>query len=116
MEMSVESKQDRRRWPVLAAWGSLIAAVVILFVDWQFETRYLGTRGERPPMVLFFYLALVFASAVGGLAGVISLFGVRSWRNALVILPAALLGIVLNGYGVFLSLLGYALLGRNLGG
>ncbi len=44
------------------------------------------------------FLVLLLVSGAGGFAGVRSLFGVRSWRDALFIIPAALIGILMNGF------------------
>jgi hypothetical protein len=66
--------------------------------------------------VLRLYITLLVVSAMGGFAGIFSLFGIRSWRNALVILPGALLGICVNGCNALLCLGAYALEGSNLGG
>jgi len=43
-------------------------------------------------------LVLLLVSATGGFAGVRSLFGIRSWWNALFIIPGALFGILINGF------------------
>jgi hypothetical protein len=105
-----------RRIYVLAAWASPFAAVVFFTVFWLWGVNHEGRRGERPPAALLFYLLLLSASAVGGLAGVISLFGIRSWRHALLIIPGALLGIFLNGCIALFCYLAYALEGINPGG
>jgi hypothetical protein len=105
-----------RRIYVLAAWASPLAAVVFIVVFWLWGVNHEGKRGERPPAALLFYLLLLSASAGGGLAGVISLFGIRSWRHALCILPGALLGIFLNGCVALFCYLGYRLEGVNPGG
>jgi hypothetical protein len=116
MEADIDQRWKGRRFYVLAAWASLFAAVVISVVFWLQGVHHAGTRGERPPAVLLFYLFLFLVSAAGGLAGVISLFGIRSWRNALIIIPGALLGICINGFNAFMCLFAYALEGRNIGG
>ncbi len=41
---------------------------------------------------------------------------IRSWRNALFIIPGALVGICINGFNAFMCLYAYALVGRNMGG
>jgi hypothetical protein len=69
-----------------------------------------------PPTVLLFYVVLLLASAAAGPAGVISFFGIRSRRDALSIIPGALLGICINGCVVFMCMAAYLLEGRNLGG
>jgi len=99
-----------------AAWASALTAVVISVAMWVWFMNHHGTRGERSPAVLLFYLTLLSVSALGALAGLFSLFGTRSWRHALVILPGALLGICVSGNNAVLCLLAYALEGRNLGG
>lgn len=101
---------------VMAAWASPLAAAVIAAVFWLWIANHEGMRGERPPAVLLFYVILLSASVVGELAGVFSLFGIRSWRNALSIIPSALLGICGNGFNAFWCLFAYGLEGRNLGG
>jgi hypothetical protein len=101
---------------VWAAWASPSAGVVIAIALWALVVNHPGARGERPPAVLLLYVVLLLASATGGLAGVISLFGIRSWRNALSIVPGSLLGIGINGYLAFVCLVAYTLEGRNLGG
>ncbi len=116
MEKDTDQRWKGRRIYVVAAWASPLAAVVISVVLWQWFVNHLGTRGERAPAVLLFYLFLLLASVAGGLAGVISLFGIRSRRNALCIIPGALLGICANGCNAFMCLLAYALEGRNMAG
>ncbi len=116
MEKETDQRWKGRRIYVLAAWASPLAAVVISAVLWLWFANHLGTRGERASAVLPFYLFLLLASAVGGLAGVISLFGIPSRRSALCIIPGALLGICINGCNAFMCLLAYALEGRNMAG
>jgi hypothetical protein len=101
---------------VLAAWTSPLIAAVISLILWQWFVHHEGRRGEQATGVLVFYLFLLLTSALGGLAAVSSFFGIRSWRNALSIVPGALLGICINGYNAVMCLLAYALEGRNLGG
>jgi hypothetical protein len=116
MQSTTDPRWNDRRYYVWAAWASTLVAVVVSVVVWLWITNHEGRRGERVPAVLLFYLVLLSASAVGGLAGVVSLFGIRSRRHAISIIPGALLGICINGYVVFICLLAYALEGRNLGG
>ena len=111
-----ESPISDRRIYIVAAWASLLVAIVISIVMWQWIVNHEGSRGERAPAVLLFYLVLLLVSVVGGLAAAISLFGVRSWRNALLIIPGALLAVCINAYNAFICLLAYALEGSNLGG
>jgi uncharacterized membrane protein len=66
--------------------------------------------------VLLFYLVLLVVSVLGGLAGFVSLVGIQSGRNALVIIPGALLGIGISACNAIVCLLAYALEGENLGG
>jgi hypothetical protein len=56
------------------------------------------------------FLVLLLVSGAGGFAGVRSLFGVRSWWDALFIIPVALFGILINGFivcGCIGNLLGF---------
>ena len=66
--------------------------------------------------MLIFYLVLLAVSAIATLAGIASFFGIRSGRDALILVPGALLGIVSNAYLTVLCLFCYLLEGRNLGG
>ena len=116
MEKDTDQTWKGRRIYVLAAWASPFTAVVISLILWLWLVNHTGTRGERVPAVLFFYLILVFASVVGGLAGIISLFGIRSRRSAMFIIPGSLLGICINGCNAFMGLMAYALEGRNMAG
>jgi hypothetical protein len=116
MEKETDQRRKGRRIYVLAAWASPLAAVLISVVLWLWFVNHVGTRGERAPAALLFYLFLLLASAVGGLAGVMSLFGIRSRRSALCIIPGALLGICINGCNALLCLYAYALEGRNMAG
>jgi hypothetical protein len=101
---------------VWVAWPSSAAGVLVAAALWTLVVNHHSARGERPPAVLLFYVVLLLASTAGGLAGVVSLFGVRSWRTALSIIPGAVLGICLNGYLALVCLLAYALEGKNPGG
>jgi hypothetical protein len=112
----IDQGGNRRRIFMVSAWASPSVGVVIASVFWLWTEYHHGVRGERPPAVLLFYVVLLLASAAAGLAGVISLFGIRSWRDALSIIPGALLGICINGCVVLMCMLGYLLAGRNLGG
>ena len=105
-----------RRIHVWAALASLFAGIAISIIFWLWIAHHEGRRGERLPGVLLFYLILLFTSIVAGLTVIFSLFGVRSRWDALLIIPASLLGIGLNGYNAFMCYLAYALEGRNLGG
>jgi hypothetical protein len=105
-----------RRVYVWAAWASLFVGIVISIIFWLWLGYHEGRRGERLPGVLLFYLILLFTSVVAGLAGIFSLFGVRSRQDALLIIPASLLGVGINGYNAFMCYLAYALEGMNLGG
>jgi hypothetical protein len=104
--------------PVYAfvAWVSPVVGVVVSLVLWLWIVNHPSVRGERPMPALLFDLSLLVVSAVGGLAAVVSFFGIRSWTSALVIVPGALLGICINGANAVMSYLAYALEGRNLGG
>lgn len=116
MDNNADQSPKGRRSFVVAAWASPFSAIVISLVLWAWFANHIGTRGERPSAVLIFYLVLLGVSALGGLAGVISLFGIRSWRNAMVIVPGALVGLGISGCNAFVCLMSYALEGRNLGG
>jgi hypothetical protein len=105
-----------RRIYVWAAWVSLSAGIVISIIFWLWIWQHEGRRGDRPPAVMLFYLMLLFASVAAGLAGAFSLIGIRSWRDALLIIPASLLGVGVNSYNAFMCYLAHALEGMNLGG
>src|SRR5262245_55133097 len=116
MDTEVDKPGKTARISVLAAWGSPLVGAVISVILWQWLVNHLGTRGERPPGVLLFYLVLLFVSVAGALAGLASLWGIRSRRDALIIIPGALLGICLNICNAFFAFLSHALEGVNLGG
>ncbi len=78
---------------IVPAWASPLTAIAVSLALWAWIVNHHGTRGERAPAVLLLYLTLLLVSTLGGPAGFISLFGIRSWRNALVIIPGALLRI-----------------------
>src|SRR4051794_38404733 len=82
-----------RRFYVVAAWASPAVAMVLALAFWLWVMNHEGRRGDRPTAALLFYLFVFAASTVGGLAGAVSLFGIRSWWHALLILPGAALGI-----------------------
>jgi hypothetical protein len=105
-----------RRLYVVAAWASPAVALVLALAFWLWSMNHQGQRGDRSTAALLFYLFVFAASTAGGLAGAVSLFGIRSWRHALLILPGAALGVCANGYLAVIGLLSYALEGRNLGG
>ena len=112
---SIDMERDRRIH-VSAAWASLVAGVLISSVFWLWIVSHEGRRGERPSGALLLYIILFLASVLGGVAAILSLFGIRSRRDALLILLGALPGIAVNGWNVVLCLLAYALEGRNMGG
>jgi hypothetical protein len=116
MATNTDLPSKGRRIYVFAAWASPLAALAIAGVFWLWIASHQGTRGERQPAVLLFYVILLAASALAGLAGVFGLFGIRSWSNALLIVPGTLLGVGLSGCNIVMCLLAYALEGRNLGG
>src|SRR5437868_1287403 len=116
MERDADQRWKGQRIYVMAAWASPFTAVVISVALWLWFVNHQGTRGERSPAALLFYLTLFLVSTLGGLAGFIGLIGVRSWRNALLIIPGALLGICISGYNALMCFLAYALEGKNLGG
>ena len=116
MDAASAERNNGRRIYLWAAWGSPLVGVCTSVALWQWIMNHPGTRGERPPEALLFYVVVLLASAVGGLAGLVSLFGIRSRRGALLIIPGALLGMGINGCDAFYGLLAYLLEGRNLGG
>ena len=106
-----------RRIYVQMAWASLLAGIIISLVLWLWIEFHEGSRGQRPTGVLVFYIVLFLGNATGVVAGLVSLIlGTRSWRDALHIIPPAVLGIGINGCAAGFCLLGFALEGRNLGG
>jgi hypothetical protein len=107
---------ERRRIFKVSAWASPSAGVMIASVFWLWTEYHHGVIGERPPAVLLFYVVLLFVSAAAGLAAVISFFGIRSWRDALSIIPGALLGICINGCVVLMCMIDYVVEGKNLAG
>ncbi len=113
-----DTEQGRGGRPifVLMAWASPSAGVGIAIAFWELSVNYPRAQFERPPALLVLYVVLVLANAAGGLVGAISLFGIRSWRNALSIIPGAVLGISINGLLAFLCLLAYEFEGKKLGG
>ena len=113
-----DTEQSRSGRPIYvwAAWISPSVGAVIAATLWVLIVNHQGARGERSPSVLLFYIVLLLASAAGGLAAVVSLFGIRSWQDGLSIVPGALLGICINGFLAVVCLLSYVLEGKNLGG
>ena len=106
-----------RRIYVQMAWASLLAGIVISLVLWLWIEFHEGSRGQRPTGVLVFYIVLFLGNAAGIVVGLVGLIlGTRSWRDALLIIPPAVLGIGINGCAAAFCLLGFALEGRNLGG
>jgi|SRR5580698_8620970 hypothetical protein len=101
---------------VVTAWASSLVAVLISVVFWIWVTNHVGMRGQRSRGVLLFSLVLLLTSVAGVLAAAISLFGIRSRRSALLIVPGALLGICINGYNAVMWFLAYALEGTNPSG
>jgi hypothetical protein len=116
MDTDIENRGKARRVYVLAAWGSPLAGAVASVVLWQWIVNHSGVRGERPPGALLFDLLLLAMSVAGGLAGLLSLLGIRSWRSALVILPGALLGVCVNTGCALYALLAFAYEGVNPAG
>lgn len=109
-------RSGRRSLYVWLAWASPCAGVVLAAAFWAVAANEHGMRGERPSGVLLCYVAIAAAGAAGALAGAVSLFGVRSWRDALVIIPGAITAVAFNTSLTFMALYAYALVGRNLGG
>jgi hypothetical protein len=112
----MSDERKKRSAYVFVAWASPCVGVAISVAFWVWTVNHVGTRGERASTVLLLYLILLLASLAGVLAAVISLFGIRSRWNALLIVPGALLGTCLNGYNAAMWFLSYALEGRNPGG
>ena len=106
----------RRRWPVVAAWGSAAVALAVGLTLWAWLSSHSGTRGVRPPGTVTVYLSLFAVSVAGLMAGVVSLFGIRSWRTAWIVVPGAILGVGANACVSVLCLLAYAYEGVNPGG
>ena len=81
---------------VLAALASLCVGVVSCggAVLWGLSQMDMGVKEQGTAV----FLVLLLVSGAGGFAGVSSLFGIRSWRGALLIIPVALFGILLNGF------------------
>jgi hypothetical protein len=106
-----------RRWLfVRAAWASPLFEVLVAVVLWAWLINHQGNRGGRSTGVLAFYLALLVLSVLGVLVGLIALVGIRSWWDALVIVPGAILGLGLGSYNAIVCFLAHALEGKNLGG
>jgi hypothetical protein len=105
-----DSDQSKRSRPIYvwAAWASPSVAAVISVVLWLWIENHQGVAGQRAPAVVLFYVLLLLASAAAGLAAVIGLVGIRSKRNALNIIPGALLGICINSANAFFCVLAYA--------
>ena len=78
---------------VQMAWASLLAGIIISLVLWLWIEFHEGSRGQRPTGVLVFYIVLFLGNAAGVVAGLVGLIlGTRSWREALLIIPPAVLG------------------------
>jgi len=106
-----------RRIYVLLAWGSPASAAMVVLVLWLwFGYIHEGHRGVRADSVLAFYLMLLAVNAIASLAGMASVFGIRSWRGALIIVPGAILGVISNLYLVVVCLMCYLLEGKNMSG
>jgi hypothetical protein len=116
METEIEKSGEARRMYVLAAWGSPLAGAVVAVVLWQWIVNHVGVRGERPPGVVLLYLILLAISVAAGLAGLLSLLGIRSWRSALVLIPGALLGVFVNAGTAFYAVLAFVFEGVNPAG
>jgi len=93
---------------VLAAWASLCVGVVSCAGAVLWGLSQVDKVVQEKGTAVF--LVLVLLSAAGGFAGVSSLFGIRSWRDALLNIPVALIGILMNGFiglACILNLLGF---------
>jgi hypothetical protein len=101
---------------VVAAQVSALAALALAALLWTFLLLHDFRKGERPPAVLLFYVAILLANAAGALAGVYSLFGIRSWWTARSILPWALLGMGLNAFNACCCWLYFVFEGANFQG
>jgi len=96
MEKDTEQRSKSRCNYILAAWASLCAGVVnFAAFAWIINHPDGSMRNGRGTVV---FLVFLLTSAAGGFAGVRSLFGIRSWWNALFIIPGALFGILINGW------------------
>ncbi len=119
MKKDAEQRWKNRCNYVLAAWASLCVGVVS-FASLGLWGLYYGlnhmdgiNRGGMGDELVgaAVCLVLLLVSAAGGFAGVRSLFGIRSWWNALFIIPGALFGILINGFIVcacIANLLGFS--------
>jgi hypothetical protein len=111
-----DSDPSRRVRPIYvwAAWASPSSGATIALALWVMTERPPFAPGEGPVADSIIWLGLLLASVAGVLAGVISLFGIRSRRHALSIIPGALLGICSNGFLAFVCLLAYTFAGKNM--
>jgi hypothetical protein len=94
-----------RRGFVRAAWASPSVGVVLFIMcasAYIFYDRF--SIPEKINLKLFVQF-ITLASAAGGLAAVVSLFGVRSRWKALNIIPGAVLGILINAFLLFCSII-----------
>ncbi len=108
MEKNAEQRWKSRRNYVLTAWASLWAGVVnsaaFAWIIHHTETYGgIGLSGSRGTVVFLVFLLMSGGRFRGGK----DLFGIRSWWNALFIIPGALFGILING---FMALACFALL------
>jgi hypothetical protein len=87
-----------------AAWGSAFSPVAL----WG-----MVVAAPHPISTGLFAVTLLFGLA-GLLAAALSLFGIRSWRSALIIIPGAVLGVWLNGYLAFLSVFAIGMSGKRI--
>lgn len=93
---------------VLAAWASLLIGIAAYAI-------FLGCIEMVNSYILLFFGALALLSACGGIAGLFSLFGIRSRWKASLIIPGALMGICFNGYVAFWTAVGLLLSGNKMG-
>ncbi len=87
-----------RRNSVVAAWASLGAGVVSCGGAMLWGLSQVDKVVQEKGTAVF--LALLLVSGAGGFAGVKSLFDIRSWWDALLIIPVAVFGILINGFVV----------------
>jgi hypothetical protein len=108
MESVAAQKHERGRKYLLLAWGSLAASLLVLVTLLLCLLPHESGRsgGERPAAVLVFYVLMDLLSVGGVVAGIWSLFGIRSWRTALLIVPGALAGICMGGFNALICFVG----------
>ena len=102
-----DTATNRRSMPAWAAWVSPAVGSILCLALWIWMRNHQSVRGERPPAVAVFCLIVAAGSLVGGAAAVFGLFGIRSSRSALNIVPGSLLGLCINGINLSWTLVAY---------